>query len=122
MKDRGWLLLLVVLLAFLLGLFLGRGSLLHSGAVLHSGSGSLEDVRLSPPREDAPAAARLELNAATAEQLQELPGIGPVLAEQILALRQKLGGFTETKQLLQADGLGENIYARIRDLVYVKTP
>jgi competence ComEA-like helix-hairpin-helix protein len=122
MKARGWLLLLVILLAFFLGLFLGRASLLLGGAVLRSSSGWPEDIVLSRPEFGAPAVARLELNTATAEELQELPGVGPVLAEHILALRQKLGGFTKPEELLQADGVGENLYARIRDLVYVKTP
>lgn len=121
MKGKYWLAILMLLLLFGIGIFLGRGSVLLGGAVLRgSQSGStLGDLTLSRPQADGPASGRLELNTATAEQLQELPGVGPVLAQNILTLRQKLGGFTDISQLLQADGLGTGIYDKIKKLVYL---
>ncbi len=122
MKGKYWMMILALLLLFTLGICLGRGSLLLDGAVLrgdHSGS-HLDEISLSRPQGDGPASARLDLNTATAEQLQELPGVGPVLAQNILTLRQSLGGFTAVSQLLEADGLGPGIYDQIKDLVLIE--
>ena len=53
------------------------------------------------------------------ERLQELPGVGEVLAQNILALRQKLGGFTAVSQLLEVDDLGAVTYDKIKNLVRI---
>lgn len=62
----------------------------------------------------------LELNAATAEELQQLPGIGAALSERILAYRTQTGGFRNREQLLEVDGIGEGKLAQIYPLVYLK--
>ena len=49
---------------------------------------------------------RLRLNDAAAADLDELPGIGPVLAERIVALREARGGFSDVSELLDVDGIG----------------
>ena len=51
-------------------------------------------------------AYRLELNSATAAELESLPGIGPVLAERILAQREENGPFTGPEDLLAVNGIG----------------
>ena len=121
MKGKYWIIVLMLSLLLSIGIFLGRGSVLLGGAVLHgSQTGStLGDLLLSRPQTDGPASGRLDLNTATADQLQELPGVGPVLAQNILTLRQKLGSFTDLSQLLQVDGLGTGIYDKIKNLVYI---
>lgn len=48
----------------------------------------------------------VDLNTATAEQLDTLPGVGPVTAQSILTWRQQNGGFTSVQQLLDVDGIG----------------
>ncbi len=65
------------------------------------------------------AVGPLDLNAATQDDLEELPGIGPTLASAILAERSRRGGFTDGAQLQQVPGFGESRYAQIRDLVAV---
>ncbi|NJL93277.1 MAG: ComEA family DNA-binding protein, partial [Anaerolineae bacterium] len=55
---------------------------------------------------------RLNLNTASAAELQTLPGVGPVLAERILALRAELGVFGSIWQLIYVDGIS---YAMITD-------
>lgn len=121
MKGKYWLVLLSLLLLFAAGISLGRGSLLLDGAVLRGGdpSAHLDEISLSRPQSSGPATGRLNLNTATAEQLQELPGVGPTLAQSILTLRLELGGFTQVSQLLEAHGLGTGIYQKIKDLVYI---
>ena len=63
---------------------------------------------------------RLDLNRATAAELEELPGVGPVLAERILAHREEHGPFTEPVELRGVRGIGEATWASLRDLVGVR--
>lgn len=61
----------------------------------------------------------LNLNTATAEQLDTLDGIGPVTAQKILAYRQAHGGFRSVAELGQVPGIGEKRMAVLRDRVTV---
>jgi competence protein ComEA len=54
----------------------------------------------------------INLNTATAEQLNSLPGIGPVLAQRILDWRTQHARFTSVDQLRQVSGIG--VAKRIR--------
>lgn len=55
----------------------------------------------------APAGERLDLNAATVEQLEALPGIGPATARAIIEHRTRHGPFRTVRQLLDVRGIGE---------------
>jgi competence protein ComEA len=66
------------------------------------------------------AAGPVELNTATAEQLDGLPGVGPATAEAILAYREANGPFTSVEQLLDVRGIGEAKLESLRDLVVVR--
>jgi competence protein ComEA len=59
----------------------------------------------------------INLNRATAEELTDLPGIGPVLAERIIAWRTEHGGFSDPSQLMEISGIGEKRYAQLKDLI-----
>ena len=61
----------------------------------------------------------LNLNTASQEELQDLPGVGPVLAERIVAHRDGIGGFTAIEQLQEVPGIGPNKYHDLRDRVRV---
>ena len=61
----------------------------------------------------------ISLNRADALQLEELPGVGPVLAERITAHREANGPFETVEDLLEVPGIGEAKLASIRDLVTV---
>ena len=61
------------------------------------------------------AGAKLSLAAATAEQLEELDGIGPTLAERIIEYRDAQGGLTSLDQLAEVDGIGEKRLAALRE-------
>ena len=60
---------------------------------------------------------KLDLNSATAAQLQLLPGIGEKLSAAIVAWREEHGPFQKVEELLQVPGIGEKRLAEIRDLV-----
>ena len=56
----------------------------------------------------------LHLNTATVEQLQRLPGVGPVLARRIVDFREKKGGFKRIEELLAVPGVSEKKWEAIR--------
>ena len=62
---------------------------------------------------------RVRLNTATVEDLQRLPGVGPVLAGKIVEHRDEIGSFSDVEDLLGVSGIGERKLASIRDLVVV---
>jgi competence protein ComEA len=62
---------------------------------------------------------RIALNRADAAALEELPGVGPVLAERIVAHREANGPYQEAEDLLEVSGIGEAKLASIRDLIVV---
>jgi competence protein ComEA len=60
---------------------------------------------------------RVHLNSATLEQLDELPGIGPVTAQKILDYRTEHGAFGSVDELDAVPGIGPATLAELRDLV-----
>ncbi len=67
----------------------------------------------------AGGAPTLNLNTATVQQLESLPGIGPVTAARIIAWREANGGFTRVEELQEVDGIGPKTYASLAPLVHV---
>ncbi len=86
-------------------------------------------VGVAPPPgqlADGPAAGtptgaprKVDLNAATLEQLDVLPGVGPVTAQRILDWRAAHGRFTSVDQLREVSGIGQARLAQLKDLVRV---
>lgn len=72
----------------------------------------------SKPAKPAPAQA-INLNTATVQQLDNLPGIGPVTAAAIVAWRDANGKFTNVDQLAEVDGIGPARLEKLRPLVRV---
>jgi competence protein ComEA len=66
----------------------------------------------------APAAGPLDLNTATAEQLDTLPGVGEVTAGRIVAYRSA-HPFTSVDELLEVPGIGQRRFEQLKDLVTV---
>lgn len=66
------------------------------------------------------AFGRLDLNAATAEQLMELPGIGEKRAADILRYRESIGRFEDIEQLMNVSGIKESLMQGIRDKICVR--
>lgn len=62
---------------------------------------------------------QLDLNAATVEELQRLPGIGVSKAKAIVEYRERVGGFLEVEQLTEVKGIGSKMLAKIRNQVAV---
>jgi comEA protein len=68
------------------------------------------------------ATAPLNLNTATAEQLEALPGIGVKIAERIVEYRQKNGGFKKVEELMNVRGVGEKSFLKSKAMLTVAAP
>jgi len=71
------------------------------------------------PTRTESTAPRININTATVEELQQLPRVGPSLAQRIVAYREMYGPFKTPEDLMQVSGIGEAIFAAIRDYITV---
>ena len=69
---------------------------------------------------EAGATLRIDLNEASAETLEQLPGIGPTLSRRIVAYRRAHGPFSRADDMSQVHGIGEKTVARLAPLVVVE--
>lgn len=77
-----------------------RGAAAAAGSALEPGS---------------PGAPKIGLGSATAEQLDELDGIGPTLSERIVEYRTENGGFRSLEELREVEGIGEKRFESLRE-------
>lgn len=77
-----------------------------------AGSGGAEPVAGAP-------VGKINLNSATAAELDALPGVGPVTAARILEWRTSHGRFARVDQLREIEGIGERRFGQLRELVTV---
>lgn len=63
---------------------------------------------------------KINLNVATESELRSIDGIGEKLAKRIIDKRDSIGRFTAVEQLLEIEGIGENIFDKIKDYVTVE--
>jgi competence protein ComEA len=69
----------------------------------------------APARTEArPAVASINLNTATAAELEKLPGIGQKVAARIVEYRQKNGPFKKVEELMNVQGIGEKSFLQFR--------
>ena len=71
------------------------------------------------PAPAAKAEAVINLNTATAADLESLPGIGKSTAQRILEYRQKSGGFKKVEELMNVKGIGEKSFLKIKNRLTV---
>ena len=98
--------------AMLLSFLLVLGFFVFLLVSLSPGSGG---TVIRPERSGETEDARIDLNRASAEELQEITGIGPVLSEAIVAWREENGPFRQAEDLLQVPGIGEKTVEAVRD-------
>jgi competence protein ComEA len=87
--------------------------LVLASAVLAAPAAAQESSRRSTP------AAAVNINTATASQLEELPGIGKATADRIVEYRQKNGNFKKVEDLMNIRGIGEKSFLKLKPLITV---
>ncbi len=100
-----------------------------SPTVVVGGSGAAANVGVMPggvsgasgnaANTEADSGAIVDLNAASAEQLDTLPGVGPAIASRIIEKRTRLGRFRSVNQLLDVPGIGDAKFSTLRTKVKV---
>lgn len=129
--EKAAILIAAGLILFVAGFFTGRTTAvpelrLVSEAPAPTLQQSVPSVEPASPgvQEEIGSAEEIEfplnLNAATKEQLEALPGIGEALAQRILDYRQSVGGFSDKEELKNVSGIGEKTYEEIKALVEVR--
>ena len=68
------------------------------------------------------AETKIDINTATAAQLETLPRIGAKVAQRIIEFREKNGPFRKIEELMKVRGVGEKVFAGLKDRVTVEKP
>lgn len=128
MKNKGSLALVSVTAAAVIfagGFFLGRCvEPFRIPAVTHASPAPSEAnldtaVSTAPPATSATQALLVNINTAGVEELENLPGIGAVLAQRIVDYRSEYGPFTVPEEICNVPGIGEKKLAAILDFITV---
>jgi competence protein ComEA len=91
----------------------------QGGLTSGQGSGSSRSAPVSGGTVPA-GGGLINLNTATLEQLDSLPGIGPAIAQRIIDYRASVGGFKAVEEITEVSGIGDATLAKIKDLVTVQ--
>ena len=116
------------------GYFLGRATVspgMAAVVVTERGAPEQETALISPKEtktaertaeplsEAAEETNPVDFKAASREELESLPGIGPKLAERIVSYREENGPFTTAEELCEVSGIGEKLLEKIRAQIVV---
>ncbi len=92
------------------------------GTFLISPPALTASTQSAPAEAQAVSKASINLNLATLEQLETLPGIGPKVAERIIEHRTKNGAFKRIEELMNVKGIGEKSFLKLKPLIIVTPP
>ena len=128
LEKSQWILMVLTVLfvTFTLAFFIGRNSV--RAVITTQSTAQPTAAQSTASGQEAPLAQksqiveqpRVNLNTASQEELEDLPGIGPKLAERIIAWREQNGGFLSVEQLMDISGIAEGKFEDIKDFVYVE--
>ena len=117
MKKQGWIFIVLtgVFFSLLLGVFLGRNS-----NKTYIKLQDTQSIQTQPTITKKPETlGKIDINTATVDQLQLLPGIGESLSQRIIDYRKEYGDFTNIEELMNVSGIGEKKFANIKDYIMV---
>lgn len=108
----------LLFLGFAGGYLLGED---RSGPLLPVSTEPIPDGTLArEPVDGSSSEFRINLNTASAEDLQKIPGIGPTIAQRILAYRTEQGGFQSVSELMAVSGIGEKSLEHFEPYLYIE--
>ena len=116
-RDRFWALITLLLIAVIVigGIIAWQHySPNHPIEIILSDDSEAADEVISETQPQ-----KIDINRAEAWLLEALPGIGPGKAQAIIDYRQQNGGFSDIVEITEVPGIGDSIYADIRDLITV---
>ena len=111
-SERYLLVLTVIFLCVLAALFYRDSQVGQSGTYTVTTERTAQETV-------APEPLLIDINTASAEELDQLPGIGAVIAQRIVDYRQANGSFASSEEIMEVKGIGEAIFADIRDSITV---
>ena len=118
-----WLILAAsVFGALLIGFFAGRNAIHSPVEISHLPQATYPSESTptnSEPTEETKATGKVNINTATAEELEALPGIGPVYAQRIVDYRSQHGPFSNLLELTNVTGIGLERVNQIMDYATV---
>jgi competence protein ComEA len=117
MNQREKTVILLLSVALIVGI--GLSQLKRARLIRQVSAVPIAVTQLAAPVADTVAPGPLDLNSATARQLDVLPGIGPVLAQRIIDYRTRKGRFKSVSQLRDVSGIGPKRYADLKDRVTI---
>ena len=120
-SEKCAIIITLVFLALVLGYALGQKKQ-EPVFVITESSFTAEREAPEAAGDNAPATAivgKININTADAAELEKLEGIGPVLAERIIAYREETGGFKKIEDITKVQGIGAAVFESIRDCICV---
>lgn len=126
LQIRGEIILIfltIAFVAFTVGYFRGSNQPLETELpdAVRVTVDRLAEAELAEPVTEASSSSELiNINTALREELESLPGIGPELAERIMEHRDRIGGFREISDICLVDGVDQEVYEAIQELITVR--
>lgn len=127
MKKEGQFFLIgltLLFVGFLLGMLTGRSIGREPVMIQDAPTDPVVSDSVTVPPESTSRgvseSGRININTAPAELLDTLPGVGPVLAQRIVAYRQTVGPFRQVSELSNVEGIGNATMLKILDLITVE--
>lgn len=111
MHNKVMIALLAMLAAALVSMHLRMPHSTQTWRMVQSAASARRSERMAVPMPDGD----VDVNRATAEELDRLNGVGPVLAQEIIAEREQNGAFHYPEDLINVKGIGEKTLEMMRE-------
>lgn len=111
--------LVIAFIFFIAGFYFGKYFKQDSISISYENDPPQITVLQAGDKSSTEASVKININEATVDELCELEGIGPVLADRIISYRNEKGDFEYTFEIMNVKGIGEAIYFDIKKLITV---